>query len=254
MNLLKNNLLTFQNTKFLKTQDTEWFIVGLSLSPSNTGDGKTNLCKFSSKSCVKNCVGHSGRNGSSMVQNARRNKTLLFLNNREEFLRRLSTEIYYWERMCKDYNKKLAVRLNTYSDIDWSKELIDGHNLFTYFPSVTFYDYSKDFSKLGLPNYHLTYSYDMSNHTKALKVLERGDNLAVVFEKKLPKTFYGYKVIDGNNTDLRFLDEKNVVVGLSWKNVTLKGTNNAQMKLESTLVIKQDQTLNKIKDLNLIYE
>jgi hypothetical protein len=35
----------------------------------------------------------------------------------------------------------------------------------------------------------------------------------VVF-KKLPKKYLGRKVIDGDETDLRFLDPKNSIVGL----------------------------------------
>jgi hypothetical protein len=35
-----------------------------------------------------------------------------------------------------------------------------------------------------------------------------------VFRDKLPETWNGYKVIDGTKHDLRFLDEKGVVVGL----------------------------------------
>ena len=42
-------------------------------------------------------------------------------------------------------------------------------------------------------------------------------NKAVVFRKELPDTFRGVKVIDGDKHDMRFLDESNVVVGLTAK-------------------------------------
>jgi hypothetical protein len=48
-------------------------------------------------------------------------------------------------------------------------------------------------------------------------VLAAGGNVAVVFRGSLPETFKGYKVVDGDLTDLRFADEKNVVVGLTQK-------------------------------------
>jgi hypothetical protein len=32
----------------------------------------------------------------------------------------------------------------------------------------------------------------------------------------------GYKVVNGDETDLRFLDKKNVIVGLKFKNITGK--------------------------------
>jgi hypothetical protein len=43
-----------------------------------------------------------------------------------------------------------------------------------------------------------------------------GGNVAVVFDE-LPKTYLGYEVINGDDTDLRFLDKKGVVVGLKAK-------------------------------------
>jgi hypothetical protein len=43
-----------------------------------------------------------------------------------------------------------------------------------------------------------------------------GGNVAVVFDK-LPSTWKGYPVINGDESDLRFLDPKNVIVGLKAK-------------------------------------
>jgi hypothetical protein len=37
---------------------------------------------------------------------------------------------------------------------------------------------------------------------------------------KVPETYKGYKVVSGDETDLRFLDEQNVIVGLKYKNNT----------------------------------
>ena len=47
--------------------------------------------------------------------------------------------------------------------------------------------------------------------------MKAGGNVAVVFRNKLPATYKGFKVIDGDLHDLRFLDQKNVVVGLKEK-------------------------------------
>ena len=43
-------------------------------------------------------------------------------------------------------------------------------------------------------------------------------------ESELPSNYKGFKVINGDETDLRFLDEKNVIVGLKYKLLTGKGT------------------------------
>jgi hypothetical protein len=53
-------------------------------------------------------------------------------------------------------------------------------------------------------------------------LLKRGFNVAMVFDK-LPETYKGFKVINGDLDDLRFLDEKNVIVGLKYKKNTGKG-------------------------------
>ena len=54
------------------------------------------------------------------------------------------------------------------------------------------------------------------------KVLRLGGNVACVFRNELPKTWQGYKVINGDETDLRFLDDKNIIVGLVEKGLAKK--------------------------------
>jgi hypothetical protein len=65
-------------------------------------------------------------------------------------------------------------------------------------------------------NYHLTFSRKENNQNKVELISSMGGNVAVVFDK-LPKTYLGKKVVDGDESDLRFLDEKNVIVGLKAK-------------------------------------
>ena len=59
-----------------------------------------------------------------------------------------------------------------------------------------------------------------------MEVLQAGGNVAVVFatkkNKELPDEWKGYKVIDGDKSDLRFLDDKNVIVGLRAKGDGIK--------------------------------
>jgi hypothetical protein len=67
-------------------------------------------------------------------------------------------------------------------------------------------------------NYSLTFSRSETNETQCLEVLKRGGNVAVVFRSKtLPTHWNGFKVINGDENDLRFLDPKGVVVGLTAK-------------------------------------
>ena len=79
------------------------------------------------------------------------------------------------------------------------------------FPQVQFYDYTKIPNRRNVPsNYHLTFSRSETNHQD---VILSQNNVAVVFDV-LPATYLGRTVIDGTETDLRFLDPQNVVVGL----------------------------------------
>ncbi len=61
----------------------------------------------------------------------------------------------------------------------------------------------------------------MPNDAHAIAWLNNGGNIAVVFDTKkgeeLPTSFWSRPVVDGDKTDLRFLDANNVVVGLRSK-------------------------------------
>jgi len=100
----------------------------------------------------------------------------------------------------------------------------ENHKIFELFPNVQFYDYTKHFKRMikylkgDMPkNYHLTFSRNETNDFQSTQVLKSGGNVAVVFRNKLPETYKGFKVINGDEHDLRFLDQKNVVVGLKEK-------------------------------------
>ena len=76
---------------------------------------------------------------------------------------------------------------------------------------------------LNIPNYHLTFSRSeaFGNQVQAAQLLKEGKNVAAVFSTKkgeeLPESWKGYKVVDGDKDDLRFLDIKNCIVGLRAK-------------------------------------
>jgi hypothetical protein len=48
-------------------------------------------------------------------------------------------------------------------------------------------------------------------------MLDNGVRVAVVFKNKLPDTFWGRKVIDGDLYDMRYKDDKDVIIGLKYK-------------------------------------
>ena len=69
-------------------------------------------------------------------------------------------------------------------------------------------------------------------------MLSKGHNVAVVFDE-VPETYKGYKVINGDESDLRFTDEKNVIVGLKYKKLTGKGADNKKA-FESGFALKKE--------------
>ena len=69
-----------------------------------------------------------------------------------------------------------------------------------------------------------------------MELLRRGINVAMVFDVP-PTTFEGFEVIDGDETDLTFLQKKQVVVGLKYKKLTGKNSNN-NLAFESGFAIK----------------
>ena len=102
--------------------------------------------------------------------------------------------------------------------------MFENHKIMELFPNVQFYDYTKHFKRMlkylrgELPkNYHLTFSRNEANDKETMEVLRHGGNVAIVFRKNLPEYYQGYKVISGDDHDLRFLDDKNVIVGLKEK-------------------------------------
>ncbi len=82
-------------------------------------------------------------------------------------------------------------------------------------------------------NYSLTFSRSETNDKTCRKILTKGGNVAMVFTgKELPKHVsfdwpgswrktcegsHAHKVFNGDETDLRFLDPHNVIVGLTAK-------------------------------------
>jgi hypothetical protein len=87
------------------------------------------------------------------------------------------------------------------------------------FPSEQFYDYSKDVNRKGLPlNYDITFSYSgvAAYQPFVNKAIANGMRIAVVFRSvaAIPATFKGMTVVGGDNSDIRHLEDKGVVVAL----------------------------------------
>ena len=202
-------LLQSENTKLKKG----WYkTVGLSLLPADLSG--VNVCSFSTAGCRSACLASSGRGKFNSVINGRRWRTNLLDEHPDIFIRLIAHEL---RALVKKYgSKKLAVRLNVLSDLRWERIAPD---LFREFRDITFYDYSKypASGRKNLPdNYYLTGSYSERN-TSVKKLLDTYPTVAVVFDKSLPDTYQGVRVVDGDASDDRFNDPTGVIVGLKAK-------------------------------------
>ncbi len=239
MLLKRKPLLSTNNKKTMKGEKLGYLTYILYMSPFTANSKGINVCSHASKGCADSCLVGSGFGGMYVnVMKGRREKTEYFLSNRIEFLHQVKAEIE--KALLKNKDKAIVtIRLNGTSDIPYEKfKIFDGKNIFEVYPNVQFYDYTKNYLRFDkeLPaNYHLTFSRSETNHNKALELLGRGFNVAMVFDK-LVDTFEGYKVVNGDETDLRFLDAKNVIVGLKYKKMTGKGANN-KLAFESGFAI-----------------
>lgn len=218
-------LLTTGNPKTAKGEGHGYLTAILHLAPANLA-GVGNVCPWASKGCTASCLNTAGRGGiiprgetTNAIQEARKRKTRAFFGDRAAFLEQLDREIQNHARNAARHGLRAAVRLNGTSDLRWEKL---APWLFEYNPDVQFYDYTKGALRCTaaalaeLPaNYHLTFSRSESNEDAALQKLATGGaNVAVVFAGRLPTEWRGFEVVNGDETDLRFLDPKGVVVGL----------------------------------------
>src|SRR5688572_2383100 len=160
--------------------------VGLSLAPAK--ESGYEMCKGRSKGCTAACIFTSGKGAMKMVQQARIAKTILLMEHRQTFIDRLICELIRAEKAANKENKQLACRLNVFSDFPWEAEI---PSLFTLFPNVQFYDYTKIYGRAvnfsihspSFPkNYHLTFSRSENNDNKVGQLLAYRVNIAVVFD------------------------------------------------------------------------
>lgn len=186
------------------------------------------LCKFRTENCTAGCLGLDGMGSMDSVRSARANKTKFFYYDEEKFLQKMDKELTREKAKARAAGYNFAVRLNGTSDVLWEKSSITGKSIMELHPDVQFYDYTKypmQVRKNLPPNYHITYSYTGLPGSEAFSRAwneHNGTNTAVVFADGMPAEFLGRPVIDGDATDLRFLDPKGVIVGLHTKGKLLQ--------------------------------
>lgn len=214
-------------------------------SKGNIIKGFTLCAMASTAGCIAGCLNTAGRGAFDNVQLARIAKALRYLKDRAQFMADLVKDLEKFVRYCAKRGVIPACRLNGTSDIQWEVAhpcVRNGQryaSIFDAFPEVQFYDYTKIYKRAyrKLPsNYSLVLSYSMANPQYAAAVIkaanDTGANVAIVYRSKEMRdelvngrdTYVtsglaqdaglSRPVIDGDETDMRFLDPKGVIVGL----------------------------------------
>ena len=233
-------LLSTGNPKTLKGMKQGFNTYILHLAPASLSGHNT--CPKATDGCKAACLNTAGRGGmfkkgetTNVIQIARIRKTKMFFDQRDDFMSLLVKDIELSIKQSAKVDLVPVIRLNGTSDLSWEKYPVQRRgvtydNIFAAFADVQFYDYSKVLGRKvnHIANYTLTFSAADGNDDDVIKAIDQGYNIATVFGVKktdaLPETYLGLPVFNGDESDLRFLDPKGVVVGLYAKGKAKKDT------------------------------
>ena len=212
-------LLSTANPKIQKGTKLGYLSFILHLAPSDLS-GK-NTCPKATKGCIAACLNTAGRGGmfkkgenTNMIQKARIRKTVSFFFDRAQFMLDLYKDIQKAIKFAERKGLTPVFRLNGTSDLSWEKyDMLPGLNVFECFPTVQFYDYTKVLGRKTkmYANYHLTFSKADGNDADVAKALAQGLSVVAVYDA-IPEG-----VPSADETDLRFLDPRGIMLGLKAK-------------------------------------
>ena len=213
-------LLSTANPKIQKGTKMGYLSFILHLAPADLSGRET--CPKRTAGCTAACLNTAGRGGmfkrgetTNMIQKARIRKTQYFFNERDAFMLDLYKDIQKAIRFAERKGLTPVFRLNGTSDLSWEKYTVGttDMNLFQLFPTVQFYDYTKVLGRkvAQYKNYHLTFSKADGNDSDVAEALFQGMSVVAVYDA-IPAG-----VPSADETDLRFLDPKGVMLGLKAK-------------------------------------
>jgi len=212
-------LLSTANPKIQKGTKMGYLSFILHLAPADLSGRET--CPKRTAGCTAACLNTAGRGGmfkkgenTNMIQKARIRKTQYFFADRAAFMADLVSDINKAIKFAAKQNLTPVFRLNGTSDLSWEKyEAAHGKNIFELFDYVQFYDYTKVLGRKvkHLKNYHLTFSKADGNDADVAEALLQGMSVVAVYDEIPAGT------PSADETDLRFLDPKGVMLGLKAK-------------------------------------
>ena len=203
-------------------------------------------CPDASAGCVFGCCVNNGGQGTmASVQRARIDKTVFFMTRREQFLQQLFEEIEKTHAKAQREGAQDYYRLGCNDSFGWWRfgivQRLAGCSFYDYYPLIALYRSILEGNPLTdqIPaNMRICWSRKETNTEDQVRtILGFGQNVAVVFhngsegetgycgrgayKQRLPESYLGFPVIDGDESDIRFLDPQGgYVVGLRLKSRT----------------------------------
>ena len=230
-------LLSTANPKIQKGTKLGYLSFILHLAPADVSGYET--CPKRTAGCTAACLNTAGRGGmfrrgetTNVIQRARIRKTRYFFEDRVNFMLDLKADIEKAIRYAERKGLTPVFRLNGTSDLSWEKYTVGttDMNLFQLFPTTQFYDYTKVLGRkvAQYPNYHLTFSKADGNDADVARALAQGMSVVAVYDR-IPAG-----VPSADETDLRFLDPKGVMLGLKAKGRAKKDYSGFVIRLTQT--------------------
>ena len=224
-------LLSTANPKIQKGTKLGYLSFILHLAPATLSGKET--CPKRTAGCTAACLNTAGRGGmfkkgedTNMIQKARVRKTNMYFEQRDLFLALLEADIRKGIKMAEKLGLTPAFRLNGTSDLS-----VEKWGIIEKFPTVQFYDYTKVLGRkvAHLTNYHLTFSKADGNDADVAEALLQGMSVVAVYDA-IPAG-----VPSADETDLRFLDPKGVMLGLKAKGRAKKDYTGFVIRLTETV-------------------
>jgi hypothetical protein len=173
------------------------------------------LCPMATAVCREVCIYGTGKGNMPNVIAGRTRKTELYLNDFDEFERRVRKDIDALIRKAAREGLIPVVRFNGTSDLPF---VVKFRQIMADYPELQFYDYSKviKYWRLAqdIPNYHVTFSASGENQAEVAEVLAQGGQVAIVSaaDTFYIKRKYGATAEEGDSHDLTFLRNSQLLV------------------------------------------
>lgn len=229
---MQNRIFSFDSAKAIKAQSFGYLNAIHYMAPANLA-GVGNLCPDATAGCKKLCLGwESGQAGMvahdddmNNVRLSRIEKARRFMRDRAAYMRDVVRSIELGIVKAHKLGLLLCVRMNGSTDIAWEgiaciRNGRPYRNLMLAFAEIQFVDYTKSARRFerALPeNYSLTLSRHEHNDEDVIRLVrEKRGNAAIVFHT-VPHEWNALPVINGDEHDLRHLDPRGVIVGLTPK-------------------------------------